>query len=90
MNQSHAGLTVLGLPAPTQGVAALEDLALLEHMEDASLRARVTAVALALEDARRVVRDGAAVERLLDPVMLKNRARQVPMLSMEPPGERYT
>lgn len=54
LGHSYGGSTVLELPPTTQGVAVLEALALLEHMEDRSLHARITAVALALGDARRM------------------------------------
>jgi len=86
LRQGYGGLEVLELPAPTQGVAALEGLALLDRMPDRSLLSRVRAVALALEDARRVVRDGAEVEGLLDPGRLEERVREVPALVGEPPG----
>jgi gamma-glutamyltranspeptidase/glutathione hydrolase len=55
---------VIELPPPTQGVVALEALALLDPLEP-SLANLVRCVELALEDAARVVRDGADVSPLL-------------------------
>jgi gamma-glutamyltranspeptidase/glutathione hydrolase len=57
-------LRVLELPPPSQGVAALEALALVQALGD-TLPDQVQAVSLALEDAFAHVRDGAEVEFLL-------------------------
>src|SRR5581483_1118655 len=63
--QSFHGLAVAELPSPTQGVAALEALAILGDAPEVSLTEEVRAVALALEDALAHVRDGADVGWLL-------------------------
>ena len=60
----YRGVEVAELPAPTQGVAALEALAILGD-EAPELAEVVRAVALALEDALATVRDGADVGHLL-------------------------
>ncbi|MDQ3866182.1 MAG: gamma-glutamyltransferase [Actinomycetota bacterium] len=82
---SYRGLDVLELPPPTQGIAALESLALLDGLEP-SLSARVTSVALAVEDAVRHVRDGADVTHLLEPVYIQRRRRDMPSASAGPLG----
>jgi len=71
----YRGTEVLELPPPAQGVAALEGLGILRHLEP-GLAARVHAVRLALADAFAHVRDGADVGRLLDPGRLRRRARE--------------
>lgn len=81
----YRGRVVYELPAPTQGVAVLEALALLEAGEPA-LAEQVRCVALALEDATAHVRDGADVAPLLDPVRLAARAIATPALVREPAG----
>lgn len=63
---------VLELPPPTQGVAALEGLALLERT-DGTLMDQIACCQLALEDAAREVRDGADVGHLLEPAALARR-----------------
>ena len=63
---SYRGVEVRELPPPTQGVAALEGLALLEHLAP-DLENQVRSVSLALEDAFARVRDGADVRDLLEP-----------------------
>jgi gamma-glutamyltranspeptidase/glutathione hydrolase len=68
----YRDVEVLELPPPTQGVAALEALGLLEGLEP-SLSNRITAARLALEDARENVRDGADVAWLLEPDHLARR-----------------
>ena len=60
----YGGVEVAELPAPTQGVAALEALAILGD-EAPELAEVVRATALALEDALATVRDGADVGHLL-------------------------
>jgi gamma-glutamyltranspeptidase/glutathione hydrolase len=73
----YRGVEVLELPPPTQGIAALEGLALLEDLPP-RLPWQVRAVALALEDAYARVRDGAEVDDLLDPAFLARRRREAP------------
>ena len=68
----YRGHEVLELPPPTQGIAALEALALLDNW-DPTLSNQVRAVSLALEDAFRFVRDGADVSHLLTPEHLARR-----------------
>jgi gamma-glutamyltranspeptidase / glutathione hydrolase len=68
----YRGFTVLELPPPTQGVAALEALLLLEGLEP-TLANQVRCVQLALDDAQRRVRDGADVTPLLDPDHIRAR-----------------
>jgi gamma-glutamyltranspeptidase/glutathione hydrolase len=75
---SYRGVEVLELPPPTQGVAALEALGLLEGMQP-TLQNRVAAAGLALEDARAHVRDGADVRRLLEPETWSGDGRTLPV-----------
>lgn len=82
----HRGVEVLEMPPPTQGVAALEALALLAPIARPTLGDRVRAVALALEDAYANVRDGADVAGLLSPAHLAARGRDRPRLLREPAG----
>lgn len=77
--------TVLELPPPTQGVAALEGLALLERTEG-GLADQIRCCRLALEDAFREVRDGADVQALLEPEAIARRAREQADLVLEPAG----
>ena len=81
----YRGRTVYELPAPTQGVVALEALALLERGEP-TLREQVRCAALALEDGREAVRDGADVRWLLDRAHIDARASAVPAPVHEPGG----
>jgi gamma-glutamyltranspeptidase / glutathione hydrolase len=72
---------VIEMPPPTQGVVALEALALLEAcepLEDGApaLPDMIRCVELALEDGARHVRDGAAVDHLLDPAFLRARGAE--------------
>jgi gamma-glutamyltranspeptidase / glutathione hydrolase len=76
---------VLELPPPTQGVAALEGLALLERT-DGTLADQIVCCQLALEDAREAVRDGADVAHLLHPTALDRRFVDRPVPVAEPPG----
>lgn len=76
---------VLELPPPTQGVAALEGLGLLEGMTT-DLPGRIDAVRLALADALERVRDGSDVSDLLDPGYLDRRRLETPPLAGEPAG----
>ena len=82
---SYKGVGVLELPPPTQGVAVLEALKLLES-EEPTLHSQVRAMALALEDAQRFVRDGADVAHLLDPGFLSTRRSAPPADASEPGG----
>jgi gamma-glutamyltranspeptidase/glutathione hydrolase len=76
---------VAELPPPTQGIAALEGLALLEGMSP-DLPNQVDCMRLALEDARANVRDGADVTGLLADDYLAQRRRDVAAHAAEPAG----
>jgi gamma-glutamyltranspeptidase/glutathione hydrolase len=76
---------VIELPPPTQGVAALEALGLLEGLEP-TLPSRIDAVRLALEDAFARVRDGADVSDLLEPAFLERRRSERVAAAAEPAG----
>jgi len=86
LRMSYRGHEVLELPPPTQGVAALEGLGLLERSSP-SLASQVRCMQLALEDALARVRDGADVGELLDPSFLDRRRTEAPAVTAEPPGE---
>src|SRR5207248_7377704 len=79
----YRGTEVLELPPPTQGVAALEALGLLEGLEP-TLQAQVECVRLALEDALARVRDGADVGDLLQPAFLERRRGEASAPAREP------
>src|SRR5439155_14613812 len=81
----YRGHEVLELPPPTQGVAALEMIGLLERSSP-NLPARVRCAQLGLEDALARVRDGADVSDLLEPGFLERRRRETPAAIAEPPG----
>jgi len=81
----YRGTTVCELPPPTQGVAALEGLGLLE-LSGGSPVDVVQCVRLALEDAFAHVRDGADVTGLLEPAFLERRAREGSVDLVEPLG----
>lgn len=81
----YRGVTVCELPPPTQGVAALEGLALLA-LGEPSLPDQVESVRLALEDARARVRDGADVSDLLAHESLVARRAGSPARTDEPAG----
>lgn len=85
LRAGYRGHEILELPPPTQGVAALEALALLEHT-DGSLADQITCSRLALEDAAREVRDGADVSHLLDSAAIKRRLRKATRDVGEPAG----
>lgn len=85
LESSFAGFRVFELPPPTQGIAALEALKLLERLGP-GLPNQVLAVHLALEDAFSYVRDGADVGFLLSPEYLAERVRALPQLRTEPGG----
>jgi gamma-glutamyltranspeptidase/glutathione hydrolase len=82
---TYEGHTVLELGPPTQGVAALEGLALLAHT-DQTLGDRINCCRLALEDAFREVRDGADVRGLIEPDAVARRVREQSRLVHEPAG----
>ena len=82
---AHRGHVVLELPPPTQGVAALEALALLAHT-DGTLAARINCCRLALEDAFREVRDGADVRGLIEAEAVARRVHEPARLVFEPGG----
>jgi gamma-glutamyltranspeptidase / glutathione hydrolase len=86
MRVGFHGVEVLELPPPTQGVVALEALALLASTERPGWDDQVRAVALALEDGFARVRDGADVSDLLSPAHLAARSAAVPLLAPEPGG----
>jgi gamma-glutamyltranspeptidase/glutathione hydrolase len=77
--------TVLELPPPTQGIVALEGLALLERTAG-SLADQIRCCRLALEDGFRHVRDGAEVGTLLEPAALARREQEEARLVLEPAG----
>ncbi len=81
----YRGVEVIELPPPTQGVAALEALGLLEGLEP-TLSNRISVARLALEDARANVRDGADVAGLLDPGYLARRRAEIPRPVVEVGG----
>ncbi len=81
----YRGYEVIELPPPTQGVAALEALGLLEGLAP-SLPSQIDCARLALEDAFERVRDGADVSELLTAGYLERRRSQRPRLVSEPPG----
>jgi len=85
LRHQYRDVQVVELPPPTQGVAALEALALLEGFEP-TLRSRVVCARLALEDALANVRDGADVGHLLEPSYLEGRRSMPGMPVVEPGG----
>jgi len=85
LHVGYRGHEVLELPPPTQGVAALEALALLERTEG-NLADRITCCRLALEDAAREVRDGADVSHLLGSAAIERRLREATRHVSEPAG----
>ena len=82
---TYRGHTVLELPPPTQGVAALEGLGLLERSSP-SLASQIRCMQLALEDALERVRDGADVTELISPEFLERRRAGEPAAVAEPSG----
>jgi gamma-glutamyltranspeptidase/glutathione hydrolase len=85
LSTTYRGYQVLELPPPTQGIAALEGLALLEGLTP-DMAEQALCAALALEDARAHVRDGADVARLLEPAFVERRRAERPNLLGEPPA----
>jgi gamma-glutamyltranspeptidase / glutathione hydrolase len=82
---TYGGVVVAELPAPTQGVAALEALAILGD-QPPELPEVIRAVALALEDALATVRDGADVSHLLSPEHVAARRTALAGRVAEPAG----
>jgi gamma-glutamyltranspeptidase/glutathione hydrolase len=82
---TYHGFEVAELPPPTQGVAVLEGLAILDGREP-DLPEEITAVALALEDALANVRDGADVRHLLSEEYIGRRRGEMPARVAEPSG----
>lgn len=85
ISQSYRGVTVSELPPPTQGIAALEALAIIGD-RDPTIREEVTAVSLALEDALKHVRDQADVTHLLSQPHIERRRTQQAARITEPRG----
>jgi gamma-glutamyltranspeptidase/glutathione hydrolase len=85
LTAGYRGYEVVEMPPPTQGVAALEALALLEGLEP-DLANQVRCAQLALADARERVRDGADVSDLLDPEYIARRRAAGRDPAAEPPG----
>jgi gamma-glutamyltranspeptidase/glutathione hydrolase len=85
LTATYRGVEVAELPPPTQGVAALEALAILGD-RDVTLSEQIQAVALALEDALATVRDGADVTHLLSEDHIDARRAQLPAPVAEPAG----
>jgi gamma-glutamyltranspeptidase/glutathione hydrolase len=81
----YRDVEVLELPPPTQGVAALEGLALLD-LGEATLPDQIECIRLALADALAHVRDGADVAGLLEPTFLARRRAEAVSSVAEPPG----
>jgi gamma-glutamyltranspeptidase / glutathione hydrolase len=81
----YQGHTVLELPPPTQGVAALEGLGLLERSSP-GLASQIRCMQLALEDALARVRDGADVFELVSAEYLDRRRAERPAAVAEPAG----
>ena len=81
----YRDVEVLELPPPTQGVAALEGLGLLD-LGEATLPNQIECVRLALADALAHVRDGADVAGLLEPTYLGHRRGEAVSSVAEPPG----
>jgi gamma-glutamyltranspeptidase/glutathione hydrolase len=81
----YRDVEVLELPPPTQGVAAVEALGLLDGLRP-DLPSQIGCARLAVEDARAHVRDGADVSGLLDPGYLDRRRAELPSPVREPAG----
>lgn len=81
----YRDVTVLELPPPTQGVAALEGLGLLD-LGEATLADQIECVRLALADALARVRDGADVAPLLEGAFLERRRGESVASVAEPLG----
>jgi gamma-glutamyltranspeptidase / glutathione hydrolase len=84
LSATYRGIGVLQMPPPTQGVAVLEALKLLEGFEKPTIEAQISAMQLALQDARRCVRDGAEVAHLLEDAYIERRRRACENTASEP------
>jgi gamma-glutamyltranspeptidase / glutathione hydrolase len=82
---TYRDVQILELPPPTQGIAALEALALLDGFEP-TLPAQVACVRLALADAFAHVRDEADVSGLLAPDAVERRRSELAPAVSEPRG----
>jgi gamma-glutamyltranspeptidase/glutathione hydrolase len=82
----YRGVDVLEMPPPTQGVAVLEGLGLLEELGEPTIPNQILAISAALTDAFDAVKDGADVEHLLSDEYLRRRARESSGLAPELPG----
>jgi gamma-glutamyltranspeptidase/glutathione hydrolase len=85
LRAEYRSYEVAELPPPTQGVAALEALALLDGLEP-TLSNQARCIQLALEDALARVRDGADVSDLLAPEAIARRREAIPAPVPEPAG----
>jgi gamma-glutamyltranspeptidase/glutathione hydrolase len=85
LSHNYRGVTVSELPPPTQGVAALEALAIIGD-RDPSICEEVTAVSLALDDALSHVRDQADVSKLLTREYIERRRGEHAARVSEPRG----
>jgi gamma-glutamyltranspeptidase/glutathione hydrolase len=84
---AYRGVEVVEMPPPTQGVAALIGLGLLDGFPEATLAEQIDCVRLGLEDAFTGVRDGADVGGLIEPGRLaRRRADAAPASAQEPSG----
>jgi gamma-glutamyltranspeptidase/glutathione hydrolase len=82
----YRGVDVLEMPPPTQGVAVLEGLGLLEARGEPTISNQILAVSAALTDAFEAVKDGADVSHLISDEYLRRRVRERPQLAPELPG----
>ncbi len=82
----YRGVDVLEMPPPTQGVAVLEGLGLLEELGEPTICNQILAVSAALDDAFAAVRDGADVGHLISDEYLRRRVLESPRLVAELPG----
>jgi gamma-glutamyltranspeptidase / glutathione hydrolase len=85
LRSAYRDVEVAELPPPTQGVAVLEALGILDGLAP-TLPSRIHAARLALEDALEQVRDGADVSGLLDPAYWEQRRVSREPAPVEPGG----
>jgi gamma-glutamyltranspeptidase/glutathione hydrolase len=86
LRRRYRDVEVLEMPPPTQGVAVLEGLGLLEELGEPTLSNQILAVSAALADAFENVRDGAEVGHLISDEHLRRRARETARPAPELPG----